>query len=154
MHVGELGEPLRQLDRLGLGEAVVGGVEVVVNGVGVGVGAVLNGNKVVVGGGKVCDARCVCRRCSVGWDRGDRQVLVWEARDEPGDRGHGDLSAQDVWSRFLRCRLLPENEVWGRTRQQAAQPWCCVEGKESGRMQRLPKQSDDRVQQRPKREVA
>jgi len=49
---------VRQLDRLGLGEAVVvGGVEVVVNGVGV--GAVLNGNnKVVVGGGKVCDA-CV-----------------------------------------------------------------------------------------------
>jgi len=26
MHVGELGEPLRQLDRLGLGEAVVVGV--------------------------------------------------------------------------------------------------------------------------------
>ena len=27
MHVGELGESLRQLVRLGLGEAVVGGVE-------------------------------------------------------------------------------------------------------------------------------
>jgi len=47
---------LRQLVRLGLGEAVVGGVEVVVNSVVV--GAVLNGNKVVVGGDEVCDA-CV-----------------------------------------------------------------------------------------------
>ena len=51
VHEGELGESLRQLARLGLGETVVGGVEVVVNGVGV--GAVLNGNKVVVGGGEV-----------------------------------------------------------------------------------------------------
>jgi len=56
VHVGELGESLRQFVRLGLGEAVVGGVEVVINSVGV--GAVLNGNKVVVGGGEVCDA-CV-----------------------------------------------------------------------------------------------
>jgi len=31
VHVGELGESLRQLVRLGLGETVVGGVEVVVN---------------------------------------------------------------------------------------------------------------------------
>ena len=62
-HAGELGKPLRQLDRLGLGETVVGGVEVVVNGVGV--GAVLNGNKVVVGGGEVCDA-CVVAALSGG----------------------------------------------------------------------------------------
>ena len=48
---------------LGLGETVVGGVEVVVNGVGV--GAVLNGNKVVVGGGEVCDA-CVVAALSGG----------------------------------------------------------------------------------------
>ena len=63
MHVGELGESLRQLVRLGLGEAVVGGVEVVVNIVGV--GAVLNGNKVVVGSGEVCDA-CVVTALRVG----------------------------------------------------------------------------------------
>ena len=63
MHVGELGESLRQLVCLGLGETVVGGVEVVVNGVGV--GAVLNGNKVVVGGGEVCDA-CVVASLSGG----------------------------------------------------------------------------------------
>ena len=63
MHVGELGESLRQLVRIGLGETVVGGVEVVVNGVGV--GAVLNGNKVVVGGGEVCDA-CVVAALSGG----------------------------------------------------------------------------------------
>jgi len=63
VHVGELGESLRQLVRLGLGETVVGGVEVVVNGVGV--GAVLNGNKVVVGGGEVCDA-CVVAALSGG----------------------------------------------------------------------------------------
>ena len=62
-HAGELGEPLRQLDRLGLGETVVGEVEVVVNGVGV--GAVLNGNKVVVGSGEVCDA-CVVAALSGG----------------------------------------------------------------------------------------
>ena len=36
-------------------------------------------------------------------------------RDVPGDRGHGDLS-QDLWSRFLRCRLQPENEGWGGSR--------------------------------------
>ena len=67
-HAGELGEPLRQLDRLGLGEAVVGGVEVVVNGVGV--GAVLNGNNVVVGGGEVCDA------CGVAALRGGTKETV------------------------------------------------------------------------------
>jgi len=40
-------------------------------------------------------------------DRGDRQVPVRESRDEPGDRGHGDLP-QDVRPRLLRRRLLPE----------------------------------------------
>ena len=96
VHVGELGESLRQLVRLGLGETVVGGVEVVVGGVevvvnGVGVGAVLNGNKVVVGGGEVCDA------WSLLLVVGPRRSLSsgTEARDVPGDRGHGDLS-QDV----------------------------------------------------------
>ena len=52
-----------QLDHLGLGETVVGGVKEVVDGVGV--GAVLNGNKVVVGGGEVCDA-CVVAALSGG----------------------------------------------------------------------------------------
>jgi len=67
-HAGELGEPLRQLDRLGLGEAVVGGVKVVVNGVGV--GAVLNVNNVVVGGGKDCEA------CVVAALRGGTEEIV------------------------------------------------------------------------------
>ena len=76
MHVGELGESLRQLVRLGLGEAVVGGVEVVVNGVGV--GAVLNGNKVVVGGGKVCDA-CVVAAL---WGGTEEIVKFWYGKLE------------------------------------------------------------------------
>ena len=77
MHVGELGESLRQLVRLlGLGEAVVGGVEVVVNGVGV--GAVLNGNKVVVGGGKVFDA-CVVAAL---WGGTEEIVKFWYGKLE------------------------------------------------------------------------
>ena len=42
-------------------------------------------------------------------NRGDRQVLVRESRDVPGDRGHGDLDLPQVarpW--LLRRRLLPE----------------------------------------------
>jgi len=69
VHVGELGESLRQLGPswswclVSEAVAVVGGVEVVVSDVGV--GAVLNGKKVVVGGGEVCDA-CVVAALSVG----------------------------------------------------------------------------------------
>ena len=59
MHVGELGEPLRQLVRLGLGEAVVGGVKVVVGGVEAGARHVVGcGEGVVMRGSKVCNA-CV-----------------------------------------------------------------------------------------------
>ena len=105
----------------------------------------------MVGSGEVCDA------CVVAALRGGTEEIAkyWYGKHEtcPENVGMGIYlkQDQDVWSRFLllRCRLLPENEVWGRTGQQAARPWCCVEGKESGRGIRLPKQSDDRVLQRP-----
>jgi len=99
VHVGELGESLRQFVRLGLGEAVVGGVEVVVYSVGV--GAVLNGNKVVVGGGEVCDACVVAallrggffdanfsKRMRGGVERGSRLLnrgAVWKGRNQGGE---------------------------------------------------------------------
>ena len=71
LHVGELGEPLHQLVRLGLGEAVVGGVEVVVDGVEVGAVHVVGcGEGVVMCGSKVCDA-CVVAALGRGVGGGD-----------------------------------------------------------------------------------
>jgi len=149
VHVGELGESLRQLVRLGLGEAVVGRVEEIVNSVGV--GAVLNGNKVVVGSGEVCDA------CVVAALRGGTEEIAeyWYGELEtcPENVGMG-IYLKTSGPGFFDAIFCQRIEVWGRTGQQAARPWCCVEGKESGRGIRLPKQSDDHVLQRPQREVA
>jgi len=124
VHVGELGESLCQLVRLGLGETVVGGVEVVVNGVGV--GAVLNGNKVVVGGGEVCDA-CVVAALSGGTEE---IAKFWYEKLEtcPEIAGMGIYHKTSGPGFFDADFCMGK---WGRTGQQAARPWCCVKGKES-----------------------
>ena len=89
----------------------------------------LNGNKVVVGGGEVCDA-CVVAALSGGTEE---IAKFWYGKLETWP----EIASMGIYLKTSGPGFFDADFCmgkWGRTGQQAARPWCCVERKESGRM--------------------